>query len=185
MAAKKSAKAAKKPPAAATKDRAKKPEKKTARCGAIAAALLAALVGFALADAGVTTRPIVASQRDRRFLSARINATLEHATVREAVFESQGVRCHAWVFAPTSRGPGPVPVVVMGHGFAGQKDQGLARYADAFNLNAATSRTSSGRTGAAATPCRRSRWPSPRGSRPTSPRSGPRSRSWRGSAARR
>ena len=132
MAAKKSAKAAKKPPAAATKDQAKKPEKKPARCGAIAAALLAALAGFALADAGVTTRPIVASQRDRRFLSERINATLEHATVREAVFESQGVRCHAWVFAPTSRGPGPVPVVVMGHGFAGQKDQGLARYADAF-----------------------------------------------------
>ncbi|CAN0106617.1 unnamed protein product [Ascophyllum nodosum] len=53
-------------------------------------------------------------------------------------FESKGVRCHAWLYLPvtvvddTIGNAKPPPVVIMGHGFGGQKDMGLAKYAEAF-----------------------------------------------------
>lgn len=57
-------------------------------------------------------------------------------------FNSQGVRCHAWLYVPAlksdksggERGPGtiPPPVVIMAHGIGGQKDMGLQKYSEAF-----------------------------------------------------
>ena len=101
--------------------------------GVLAAAVVAVVVGLAALDPGYTTAPLAGSQAARTALSARINETLAHASVHEVSFESQGVACHGWFFAPKVRGGGAAtPVVVMGHGFAGQKDQGLAKYADVF-----------------------------------------------------
>ncbi|HNM83528.1 MAG: alpha/beta fold hydrolase [Mycobacterium sp.] len=49
---------------------------------------------------------------------------------RETTFNSGGTSCSAWHF--TGDGPGPRPVVVMAHGFAGTKDSGLAPFAERF-----------------------------------------------------
>ena len=45
-------------------------------------------------------------------------------------FNSMGLRCSAWLYLPD--GKEKPPVVVMAHGFAGQKDFGLQPYAEHF-----------------------------------------------------
>lgn len=45
-------------------------------------------------------------------------------------FSSKGLRCSAWLYLPD--GKENPPVVVMAHGFAGQKDFGLQPYAEYF-----------------------------------------------------
>ncbi|MGN2640235.1 alpha/beta hydrolase [Nocardia takedensis] len=49
-------------------------------------------------------------------------------------FDSHGVTCDAWYFAPAADSPfatpSGCPVVVMAHGFGGTKDSGLAPFAD-------------------------------------------------------
>ena len=56
-------------------------------------------------------------------------------TFAEMEFGSQGVRCSAWHFTAESdrlTGPAGRPVVVLGHGFGGTKDSGLAAFAERF-----------------------------------------------------
>lgn len=48
-------------------------------------------------------------------------------------FYSMGLRCSAWLYLPD--GKEKPPVVVMAHGFAGQKDFGLQPYAERFADN--------------------------------------------------
>jgi pimeloyl-ACP methyl ester carboxylesterase len=48
----------------------------------------------------------------------------------DTCFYSEGVRCSAWLYLP--EGTRKPPVVVMAHGFAGQKDFGLEPYAEYF-----------------------------------------------------
>ncbi|HOS97370.1 MAG TPA: alpha/beta fold hydrolase [Deltaproteobacteria bacterium] len=48
----------------------------------------------------------------------------------DADFTSMGLRCAAWLYLP--EGTGKPPVVVMAHGFAGQRDFGLEPYAERF-----------------------------------------------------
>ena len=45
-------------------------------------------------------------------------------------FESRGVPCRGYLYRPESGGP--VPCVIMGHGFAATRDAGLAPFAEAF-----------------------------------------------------
>lgn len=45
-------------------------------------------------------------------------------------FSSAGVRCAAWVYRPAA--PGPVPCVVLAHGFGVTRDAGLDAYARRF-----------------------------------------------------
>jgi len=48
-------------------------------------------------------------------------------------FESCGTRCAAWLFSPeSSAGSPPPPVVVMGHGFGGQREMRLPDFAERF-----------------------------------------------------
>lgn len=48
----------------------------------------------------------------------------------DVTFESAGLRCAAWLYrAP---GPGPTPIVVMGHGLGGTRELGLEPYARRF-----------------------------------------------------
>jgi uncharacterized protein len=47
---------------------------------------------------------------------------------RQITFESEGTQCSGWHF--TGSGPGPRPIVVMAHGFAGTKDSGLEPFAE-------------------------------------------------------
>ena len=51
-------------------------------------------------------------------------------TRRDTAFDSQGVRCAAWLYL-TDEGAGPHPCVVMAHGFSGVRDQ-LDAYAERF-----------------------------------------------------
>ena len=48
----------------------------------------------------------------------------------EVAFDSQGTRCAAWLYRPD--GPGPAPVVVMGHGLGCVKEMRLDAYARRF-----------------------------------------------------
>jgi dienelactone hydrolase len=52
-------------------------------------------------------------------------------TRRDTAFDSQGVRCAAWLYL-TDEGAGPHPCVVMAHGFSGVRDQRLDAYAERF-----------------------------------------------------
>ncbi len=57
-------------------------------------------------------------------------------TFTEMQFSSDGTVCSAWYFAAESdalSGPAGKPVVVMGHGFGGTKDSGLAPFAEKFS----------------------------------------------------
>ena len=48
-------------------------------------------------------------------------------------FVSAGTRCGAWLFMPTVDGGGvPPPIVVMAHGFGGQREMRLPAYAEKF-----------------------------------------------------
>ena len=48
-------------------------------------------------------------------------------------FESCGTRCAAWLFLPEMEtGDGPPPVVVMAHGFGGQREMRLPAFAERF-----------------------------------------------------
>ena len=54
-------------------------------------------------------------------------------TAVDVTFDSAGVLCSGWHFAGTGdgfEGPAGRPVVVMGHGFGGTKDSGLAHFAE-------------------------------------------------------
>jgi fermentation-respiration switch protein FrsA (DUF1100 family) len=48
----------------------------------------------------------------------------------DATFESGGWRCAAWVYRP--EGEGPVPCVVLAHGWSGVREQRLDAYAERF-----------------------------------------------------
>lgn len=48
----------------------------------------------------------------------------------DTCFYSKGLKCSAWFYLP--KGSGKPPVVIMAHGFAGQKDFGLEPYAECF-----------------------------------------------------
>ncbi|MDH6242782.1 fermentation-respiration switch protein FrsA (DUF1100 family) [Mycobacterium sp. OTB74] len=48
--------------------------------------------------------------------------------MQDISFDSDGVRCSAWLFPAESDGPDQ-PVLVMAHGFGGTKDSGLAPFA--------------------------------------------------------
>jgi fermentation-respiration switch protein FrsA (DUF1100 family) len=48
----------------------------------------------------------------------------------DAYFYSKGLKCSAWLYLPD--GEEKPPVIVMAHGFAGQKDFGLQPYAEYF-----------------------------------------------------
>lgn len=57
-------------------------------------------------------------------------------TATDITFESAGVLCSGWHFAGAGDrfdGPAGRPVVVMGHGFGGTKDSGLAPFAERFS----------------------------------------------------
>lgn len=57
--------------------------------------------------------------------------TRTHSFTREDhVFESEGTRCAGWLYRP--EGPPRPPVVVMAHGFAGERRAGLSAYAERF-----------------------------------------------------
>jgi fermentation-respiration switch protein FrsA (DUF1100 family) len=49
----------------------------------------------------------------------------------ELFFDSGGLRCAADLYWPADPNR-PVPCVVMGHGFSGTRDMGLAPYAERF-----------------------------------------------------
>lgn len=54
-------------------------------------------------------------------------------TRRTEWFQSHGDSCHAWLFLPKVSPGGDKPaVVLLAHGFGGQKDMGLAKYAQQF-----------------------------------------------------
>jgi uncharacterized protein len=48
----------------------------------------------------------------------------------DSPFTSAGTRCAAWLYRP--EGDGPHPIVVMGHGFSGVREQRLDAYAERF-----------------------------------------------------
>jgi pimeloyl-ACP methyl ester carboxylesterase len=48
-------------------------------------------------------------------------------------FESHGDRCAAWLFRPAGEDPGPVPAVVMAHGFTATRHESLAPFAERFS----------------------------------------------------
>jgi len=51
----------------------------------------------------------------------------------ETDFESAGTRCAAWLFPPErGGGAGRPPIVVMAHGFGGQREMGLPEFAQRF-----------------------------------------------------
>jgi pimeloyl-ACP methyl ester carboxylesterase len=55
----------------------------------------------------------------------------------ESDFESAGTRCAAWLFLPESKegqgaDSGPPPIVVMAHGFGGQREMRLPAFAERF-----------------------------------------------------
>ncbi len=47
-------------------------------------------------------------------------------------FESHGDRCAAWLFRPAGEAAGPLPVVVMAHGFTATREESLAPFAGRF-----------------------------------------------------
>ncbi len=49
---------------------------------------------------------------------------------QDASFTSAGTRCAAWLYRP--RGEGPVPIVVMAHGFSATRELRLDAYAERF-----------------------------------------------------
>lgn len=53
------------------------------------------------------------------------------ARAETVAFESQGVRCEADLYQPSSGEP-PWPVVVMAHGFGAEREWGLSPYAERF-----------------------------------------------------
>ena len=54
------------------------------------------------------------------------------ATRDDVAFTSGGERVAAWLYRPADAGSGPVPCVVMAHGFSLTRHDGLAAYAEAF-----------------------------------------------------
>lgn len=55
-------------------------------------------------------------------------------TVRQDIeFESAGITCRGWLTYPARDAQGPVPVVIMGHGFGGTREMRLEAYAQRFN----------------------------------------------------
>jgi len=53
-------------------------------------------------------------------------------SVTDEWFVSEGTRCHGWLVLPERETTNFAPLVVMGHGFGGQKDMGLMKYAWEF-----------------------------------------------------
>ena len=49
----------------------------------------------------------------------------------DVTFDSWGERCAAWLYRPEGA-DGPVPCVVLAHGWSGQREQGLDRFAERF-----------------------------------------------------
>ena len=106
--------------------------------GTVVAVGLLVLHAFVPFDPAVVTAPLV-REDNTAARSALARASVEAKGLRfsEATFASNGVNCHAWVIAPPGgAGAALAPAVVMGHGFASQKDQGLVRYAEVFALRA-------------------------------------------------
>jgi fermentation-respiration switch protein FrsA (DUF1100 family) len=50
----------------------------------------------------------------------------------DVTFQSGGDRCAAWLYRPSAQEDGPVPCVVLGHGFSGTRELGLDRFAEGF-----------------------------------------------------
>ena len=51
-------------------------------------------------------------------------------TRHEVEFQSRDLRCAAWVYQPDA--DGPLPLVVMAHGFSGTREMRLNAYAERF-----------------------------------------------------
>jgi fermentation-respiration switch protein FrsA (DUF1100 family) len=92
--------------------------------GATAAAIVVylVLIGFVL-DLSVPPQPLEPSEV--------APSTDPPAPRRDLRFEVDGTSLSAWLFLPEAAS-GPVPCIVMGHGFAGTKECGLADYAARF-----------------------------------------------------
>jgi pimeloyl-ACP methyl ester carboxylesterase len=56
----------------------------------------------------------------------------ESAARRDVAFDSGGVTCRAWLYAPQSDAPGPAACIVMAHGLGGTRECTLEPYAQAF-----------------------------------------------------
>jgi pimeloyl-ACP methyl ester carboxylesterase len=54
------------------------------------------------------------------------------ASRRDVAFESGGITCRAWAYAPDARFKRPAPCIVMAHGLGGTRDCALEPYAQAF-----------------------------------------------------
>ncbi len=54
------------------------------------------------------------------------------ATRDDIAFTSGGERVSAWLYRPADAGPGPLPCVVMAHGFSLTRHDGLPPYAEVF-----------------------------------------------------
>ena len=50
---------------------------------------------------------------------------------RDLSFRSRGAECRAWLY-PAAEGGEPSPCVILAHGFAGVREQGLEQYAERF-----------------------------------------------------
>ncbi|MEA2286928.1 MAG: uncharacterized protein QOJ21_2971, partial [Solirubrobacteraceae bacterium] len=50
---------------------------------------------------------------------------------QDVEFDAEGVTLRGWLYAPDGRS-GPVPAIVMAHGFSAVKEMYLDRFAEAF-----------------------------------------------------
>ena len=51
---------------------------------------------------------------------------------KDITFTSKGLYCSGWLFAPEALQGQKAPTIVMGHGFTGVKEMGLADFAERF-----------------------------------------------------
>jgi uncharacterized protein len=68
------------------------------------------------------------ARNDQRAPEARVTAIAR----RDVEFQSRGVTCRAWVYAPPSPTKPLTPCIVMGHGLGGTRDGSLEPYAMRF-----------------------------------------------------
>jgi dienelactone hydrolase len=51
---------------------------------------------------------------------------------KDIMFTSKGLHCRGWLFVPEGLQGRKAPTIVMGHGFTGVKEMGLANFAERF-----------------------------------------------------